>query len=118
MAFETMQSDPIRVNSAANTNPSLQKAGKCVLASLVCSNIGGAAAYVKVYDKAAAPTVGTDTPILVVPVPAGGLASVPAGHLGINLQLGLALAITNLGADSDTTAVAAGQIKVLGSVAG
>lgn len=54
-------------------------------------------------------------PVLTIPVPAGGVVSLPFDTRGFRPAAGLALAITNLGADSDTTAVAAGQVKVIAS---
>ena len=65
----------------------------------------------KFYNKASAPTVGTDTPVLVLAIPGSGAANVsfPAG---INFTTGLSFATTTGYADSDTTAVAAGEIII------
>lgn len=59
------------LNSAATTNATLVKATAGNIYSYVFSNNGGATAFVKLYNKATAPTVGTDTPLEVIPVPAG-----------------------------------------------
>ena len=71
----------------------------------------------KLYNKATAPTVGTDVPEMIIPVPAAvsgvpGVASINPGFLTFRFALGLGIAITGGMADSDTTAVAAGQVKV------
>ena len=100
------------LNSAASTNATLIKGSAGTLHSLVLSNNGGAAAFAKLYNKATAPTVGTDVPVAVIPVPAGGFASLDVVN-GIPFSLGIGLAITNLIADADATAVAAGQVKVM-----
>ena len=105
---------PITVNSAASTNALSAKTSAGMLYGLTCSNIGAAVAFVKFYNKASSPTVGTDTPVITIPVPAGSVISLNFGALGRRFATGIALAITNLAADSDTTAVAAGQVKVMG----
>jgi hypothetical protein len=109
------QSQPIAINSAATTNATLINAGRTGLSTLICSNIGGAAAFVKLYDKASAPTVGTDVPKLTIPIPAGGIVPIDISDCVLLFVLGLGLAITNLAADTDTTAVAAAQVKVFGT---
>jgi hypothetical protein len=58
------------------------------------------------------PTVGTDVPILVIPVAAGALAYVDFGVLGYRCLTGIALAITANMVDTDTTAIGASEVKV------
>jgi hypothetical protein len=109
---------PLIINSAASTNGQLVLTGTSGLQALFASNTGAGAAYVKLYNKATAPTVGTDTPAMIITVPAA-VAGVPGekeitpGFNGYRFALGLGLAITGGAADSDTTAVAAGQVKVI-----
>lgn len=108
---------PYFVNSAATTNGALILAGTSGLQSFYATNIGATAAFVKLYNKATAPTVGTDVPEMIIPVPAAvsgvpGVATLPIGFSGFRFGLGLGIAITGGSADSDTTAVAAGQVKV------
>lgn len=99
------------INSAASTNASSIKTSAGSIYSGNFSNTGAAVAFVKLYNKASAPTVGTDVPFLTIPIPPGALVSIDVGTQGIRFLTGLALAITNLGPDTDTTAVAAGQVK-------
>jgi hypothetical protein len=106
------------LNSAATTNGALIITGTSGLQSFYATNTGAGAAYVKLYNKATAPTVGTDVPEMIIPIPAA-IAGVPGvapplslGYLGLRFSLGLGIAITGGAADSDTTAVAAGQVKV------
>lgn len=108
---------PYFVNSAATTNGALILTGTSGLAAFWATNTGAAAAYVKLYNKATAPTVGTDVPEMIIPVPAAvggvpGVASLPMGFNAFRFALGLGIAITGGAADADTTAVAAGQVKV------
>ena len=64
-----------------------------------------------------APTVGTDVPEMIIAVPplasgVPGVATFPIGFNGLRFNLGLGLAITGGSADTDTTSVAAGQVKI------
>lgn len=102
------------INSAATTNATAVKTSAGTLFSLNAFNNGAGAAYVKLYNKASAPTVGTDVPVLVIPVPAGSQNQpFTFGTLGHRFTTGIALAITGGPNDNDTTAVAAAQVKVL-----
>lgn len=108
---------PYFVNSAASTNGALILTGTSSLHAFYATNTGASAAYVKLYNKATAPTVGTDVPEMIIPVPAAvsgvpGVATLPMGFLGFRFALGLGIAITGGAADTDTTAVASGQVKV------
>lgn len=99
------------INSAASTNATSIKASAGTVYSVTASNTAASTRYVKLYNKTSAPTVGTDVPVLTIPVPAGTLVNVPFGTVGYRLA-GIALAITANAADSDTTAVGAGEVKV------
>ena len=106
---------PSNVNSAATTNATVVKGSAGTLYNIGASNTGAAAAFIKLYNKATAPTVGTDVPVLTLVVPASGNVDFDLGPMGHRFATGIGLAITNLAADSDTTAVAANQVKVLTS---
>jgi hypothetical protein len=114
---ELYQQTQFKCNSANTVNNTLVCAGKAALKSLAVSNSGGAAAFLKLYDKATAPAAGTDVPLLTIPVPTSGVVTLPLGEHGLLFEVGLGYAITNLVADSDTTAVAANQVKVVGGFA-
>lgn len=108
---------PYYKNSTADTNGALVLTGTSSLHCLWATNIGATPAFVKLYNKATAPTVGTDVPEMIIPVPAAvsgvpGVASINPGFLTFRFALGLGIAITGGMADNDTTAVAAGQVKV------
>lgn len=99
-------------NSAGTTNATSVKGSAATLYGIVASNINAAIRYLKLYNKATAPTVGTDIPVMTLAIPATGVLSVNLGTLGARFTTGLAFAITTLGTDADATAVAAGEIKV------
>lgn len=95
-------------SSAASTNATSVKSAAAILYNVVAFNTTGATVFLKVYNKATAPVAGTDTPVLTLPIPAGGLAlDVPGG---LDLSAGLGYALTAGVADADSTAVAAGAV--------
>lgn len=101
-----------RLLSAASTNATSIKASAGKLYGIIASNIGVAPAYVKFYNKASSPTVGSDTPVMTIMVPAnqGGIARELL--IGVPFGVGLAMAVTGGAADADTTAVAANEVIV------
>lgn len=108
---------PYILNSAANTNEVLILTGSSGLQAFYASNTGASAAFVKLYNKATAPTSG-DVPAMIIPVPAAvsgvpGTAALPMGFIGFRFALGLGIRVTGGMADNDATAVAAGQVKVI-----
>lgn len=108
---------PYFLNSAATTNGALVITGTSNVSSFYATNEGASAAYIKLYNKATAPTVGTDVPEMIIPIPAAvvgvpGVANPNIGFHGFRFALGLGIAITANAVHTDTTAVAAGQVKV------
>lgn len=101
------------INSAATTNATVVKGSAGTVYGVLLSNINAAARFVKFYNKATAPTVGTDTPIITIQIPANTTLNFPIGELGLRFTTGIGLAITANAADSDTTAVAVSEIKVV-----
>lgn len=97
--------------SAANTNPTSIKTTAANVNEAIFSNNGASVAYVKIYNKASAPTVGTDTPVATILVPSNGTVGMSFGNFGLRLTTGLAAAITGGMAVADTTAVAAAQVS-------
>lgn len=103
---------PYTLVSAATTNATSVKASVGTVTSIVATNNHATnVAYLKLYNKASAPTVGTDTPVAVYMLaPAGGLSlTLPTG---MAFATGLALAITGGAAHADATAVAVSQVNV------
>lgn len=105
----------LNINSAATTNATSVKTSAGTLYNISASNINAAARYIKLYNKASAPTVGTDVPVLTMLIPAGSTIDHDFGLIGHRFSLGIALAITSGAADSDTGAVAVNEIKVIAS---
>lgn len=101
-----------RLAAAATVNNTLISAGVHQLYGGVLTNLSAAVKFVKFYDKATAPVAGTDTPIMTVAIPLG--QSIPLAAMisdfGMPFSLGLGIAITGIGTDADTTAVAASDV--------
>lgn len=107
---------PFTLISAASTNATSTKASPGTLYSIVAINLNAAVRYLKLYNKASAPTVGTDTPIMTFPIPAsttGAGLAIDWGP-GVDFSIGIAFALTTGSASSDTGAVAASEIFING----
>lgn len=100
-----------RLISAASTNATSLKASAGLVHGYSLSNNGSSFAYLKLYNKASSPTVGTDTPVRTIMIPPEGGVERPLS-VGIEFSTGIAYALTGGIADADTTAVAANQISV------
>ncbi|MBA3588195.1 hypothetical protein [Methylibium sp.] len=106
---------PSRLISAATTNATSVKASAGALGFIYAVNLNAAVRYLKLYNKASAPTVGTDTPVATLPIPAsttgaGFTLAIPGG---LAFTTGIAYAVTTGAADSNTAAVAASEIFLL-----
>ena len=102
------------VSAGGTTNATLVNGGytKLHYIDLVCA--AAAAKFLKIYDKASAPTVGTDTPVAtfqLVPTGVnGGKNQINLDANPLHLKLGLAYALTGALADNDTTALTAADV--------
>jgi hypothetical protein len=103
------------INSAASTNATSVKGTAGTIYNVLVSNTGASTRYVKLYNKATAPTVGTDVPVITIAVPTNGTVQANMGVLGHRFATGIGLAITGGAADNDTAAVGANEVKVLTS---
>lgn len=102
-----------RLIAANTTNATSVKAKPGKVLGWKLSNINAAVRYLKLYDLAAAPTVGTSTPKLTIAIPpASAECSVYLGEDGLAFATGIAFAVVTGLADSDTTAVAAAEIGI------
>ena len=102
-------------SSAATTNATSSKASTAWLFSVSWYNTNAAARFLKIYNKASAPTVGTDTPFLTIALPQTAGNSITF-QSPLYLSTGLAFALTVNASDADTTAVGAGDVVGLNLV--
>lgn len=106
-----------RLISAASTNATSLKASAGTVYTVFAVNLNAAVRYLKFYNKASAPTVGTDTPVATLPIPAsttGAGFSIDFGP-GFDFATGIAYAVTTGATDADTGAVAANEIFLVGT---
>lgn len=101
--------------SAASTNATVVKASAGVLYMLTATNNSASIAFLKMYNKATAPTVGTDVPVLTFLLSANGGIAVPIPATGVTFATGIGYALTGLATTADTTAVALSQVQVNGA---
>lgn len=99
------------ISSAATTNGTVIQGSATSIMNLSAFNGGAAVCFLKLHNSTTV-TPGTTAVALTVPLPPGVLTQVDCGVLGMRFSTGLCLSITNLVADNDTTAIAAGQVKV------
>lgn len=98
-----------RVKSAATTNATSVKATPGQVGGYFLKNRATAERFIKFYNKASAPTVGTDIPLFTVSLDAGVGANV-GWTAGLEFTLGIAYAITAGVADTDTAVVAVDDV--------
>ena len=96
-----------RINALATTNLTSAAVGARTVTGFVLVNTTAAFKFVKLYDKASAPVLATDVPLVTLAVPPNGTLVSDASFA---IALGLAYAITNLVADTDATAVTADAV--------
>ena len=105
---------PYKLISLATTNASVVKSSGGNLYSIVAIGLTSTVRYLKLYNKATAPNVGTDIPVMTIPIPAntqGAGIAIPF-TIGVNFPLGISLAITGTAADNGTTAIGAGDVII------
>lgn len=105
---------PVSTVSAASTNATSLKASAGTVGAVTVTNINAAMRYLKFYNKASAPTVGTDTPVYVIPLPGNtaGAGATISFDKGLNFSTGIAWALTTGPTVADTGAVAVSEIIV------
>ena len=95
--------------SDATTNAVLVKASAGAISHIFASNTTAAWKFVKFYNKATAPVVGTDAPLFVIGIPPNDTLTIPL-VMQLRFSLGIGFAITGGAATTDVTATAAGDV--------
>ena len=104
-------STPFHAISAASTNSTNVKGSAGQIYGLSISNTNAAARFFKLYDKATAPTVGTDTPKRTIQIPANATV-ICAFPVGLSFASGIGFGATGAIADSDATAIGANDLSM------
>lgn len=113
--FETTLVNPsiYTLTTAASTNAASVKSTAGTVYSITASNVTATAMYLKIYNKASAPTVGTDVPLITIPVPANSFVTFELGRVGTRFATGIATSVTGVITTADTTvAPALGLITI------
>lgn len=97
--------------SAATTNSTNVKASAGQIYHIAATNNGTSAAYLKFYNKASAPTIGTDVPVWRLMLPPGGGIVEPLPH-GLAFATGIGLGIMTSASDGGGGAVTSNQVYV------
>lgn len=120
---QSLQSVPFKLITTNSTNSTLVSgAGQNILKWVVASNPSATATvinYLKLYNKATAPTCGTDVPVMTIMLPpnsgtGAGLTAISFDD--VKFTLGLGFCVTLNAADNDNTSVAAGGVINVGYV--
>lgn len=92
-------------SAAASTNATSVKASAGRLYKIRGYNAAAAVRYLKLYDKASAPTVGTDVPVVTIALKATDVFDIDFINIGQFFATGIAYALTTGAADNDTGAL-------------
>jgi hypothetical protein len=98
------------LSAAATTNSTLVKGSAGRVFKIRGYNAKAAVAYLKLYNKATAPTVGTDTPVVTIPLKASDMFDIDFAGLGLGFATGIGFGLTGAVADADTTALVAADV--------
>jgi hypothetical protein len=112
-ALRTGGANFFKATAAASINLTSVRNVAATLSGGYLRNRSAAEKYVKFYNKASAPVVASDVPVITVGIPAAGFINI--GDLvgwGMRFSIGIAFAITGAYADADATAVAAADVDV------
>ena len=94
----------------AGTTGAVAKASAGALYGGYFFNAGASIRYLKVYNKATAPT-SSDTPVLTIPLPIGG-GAIAFGGIGIEFSAGISVRATTGVADNDTGAPGSNEVII------
>lgn len=102
-------------SSAASGNPDFLKASAGDFVQAWGQN-GAAITYLQVYNKASAPTIGSDTPILTFPIPALERFNISVPNGGFYFATGVAYAFTtDAAATTGASAAAVTSCNIIGA---
>lgn len=101
---------PYRNINLGSTGVNIKGSAGQVYGWIICNN-ATAPRFVKFYNKATAPTVGTDTPVMTIELPASSTGQY-ANSFGIAFATGIGIGATVLVADNDTTNTSTNDVVV------
>lgn len=108
-SVSTVGTTALKIISAASTNAAVVKASAGRLYGIFLYNTTAAWKFVKLYNKATAPVVGTDVPVLIIGVPPNGATEL-THPVPVAFGTGIGIGITGASPDADVTATAVGDV--------
>ena len=109
---EGLRSDQVihRLVSAVSTNDTLIRTGEVRLFGAVLTNDAAGTLYVKYYNKATEPVVGTDIPVLTLAVKTKETINIDLGQDGLLFDKGLGIGVSGAIPDADATDTGANEM--------
>jgi hypothetical protein len=98
-----------RTASAGSNNSTSVKGSAGSVYTVIACNSNAAIRYVKLYNKATAPSCGSDTPVATILLPATNCVNLPQ-QVPLAFPLGIGFCMVTGVADSDNTAVTANDV--------
>lgn len=100
---------PYKLVAAGSTNATVVKAIPGKVFKVIVNNVNAAVRYLKFYNTAAAPTVGTTVPVLTLAIPAASVQQFDFGDNGALFSTGISFATTTEATDAGTTGISASE---------
>ena len=97
-------------SAAASVNATVAKASAGRLYKIYGYNAATSVRFLKLYNKASAPTVGTDAPVVTIPLSPSREFDIDLGLIGQYFSTGIAYGLTTGAADADTGALTAADV--------
>lgn len=95
--------------SAASTNATSVKASAGRVRRVIASNVNASVRYLKLYNKASAPTVGTDVPVFTICMGGGTTNKAEVFEIDCDFSTGIAFATTTEATDAGSTGISASE---------
>jgi hypothetical protein len=95
------------LSAAASTNATVALARNGTVKRVIGYCAAAAPRYLKFYNSASSPTVGTDTPVLTIYLPSATAFAIDIDHY---FSAGISYALTTGSADNDTGALTAADV--------
>lgn len=97
-------------SAAASVNASVAKASAGRLYKIYGYNAATSVRFLKLYNKSTAPTVGTDTPVVTIPLTPSREFDIDLGVIGQYFSSGISYGLTTGAVDTDTGALTAADV--------
>lgn len=106
---------PYNLPVAATTNATSLKSSPGQVGLVSLANINASPRYLHFYNKASAPTVGTDTPVatFIIPGNAAGAGNNLSIFVGLEFSTGIAFAVTTSIVAANSAVSSANEVNVM-----